>query len=77
MNYQELIDAAYLKYIEGNYNYALFNETLKAKWRRLCLDQQGFLPEARKQIPQAWKLRIEISKSLNLNFLDCSREVLI
>lgn len=60
MNYKELMDQAYLKYIEANYAYALFDVNIRLKWERLCLEQQGFIPEKlkkgiKKQIPMEWR----------------------
>lgn len=41
MDYQELIDSAFIQWIEKNYAYMLFTEILKIKWRRICILQGG------------------------------------
>lgn len=41
MNYQELINEAFIRWIEKNYAYMLIDELMRIKWERVCLWQGG------------------------------------
>lgn len=80
MNFKEVFDEAYLKYVKGSNKLegdgdALFRADMKIKWERLCLEQQSFLPEVKKLIPQTWRSKLKRSNSQVLNYWDCSREI--
>ena len=76
MNYKEIFDQAELRWISGYYPGGQFLVNMRIKWERLCLEQSGFLPEARREIPTAWRSRLKKEDVNLLNFFDCSRGIL-
>jgi len=43
MEIQERIDEAFIKLIEKNYAYMLFEQILRTKWRHITLEQGGLI----------------------------------